>query len=66
MVWRLQVGGKLDSADKETIEKAIDETIEWLDSNQSAEVRFVNSCSFKSALQHICMNFYQTPRQRHV
>ncbi|KAH7433600.1 hypothetical protein KP509_07G076800 [Ceratopteris richardii] len=29
---------KLDSADKETIEKAISETIEWLDHNQLAEV----------------------------
>merc|ERR1712196_237327 len=28
---------KLDAADKETIEKAITETTEWLDANQSAE-----------------------------
>ncbi|ERM93899.1 hypothetical protein AMTRI_Chr12g272290 [Amborella trichopoda] len=30
--------GKLDPADKQKIEKAIDETIEWLDGNQLAEV----------------------------
>ncbi|XP_022714720.1 heat shock 70 kDa protein-like [Durio zibethinus] len=30
--------GKLDPADKQKIEKAIDETIEWLDRNQLAEV----------------------------
>ena len=35
-----QVASKLDPADKETIEKAVDETVEWLDSNQLAEVRF--------------------------
>lgn len=29
---------KLSSGDKETIEKAVEETIEWLDSNQLAEV----------------------------
>ena len=33
-----QVASKLDPADKETIEKAVDETVEWLDSNQLAEV----------------------------
>ncbi|CAL5399556.1 unnamed protein product [Camellia sinensis] len=31
-------GGKLDPADKEKIEKAVEETIEWLDRNQLAEV----------------------------
>ncbi|XP_027344915.1 heat shock 70 kDa protein-like isoform X3 [Abrus precatorius] len=30
--------GKLDPADKQKIEKAVDETIEWLDRNQLAEV----------------------------
>ncbi|KAI9084494.1 hypothetical protein K1719_033482 [Acacia pycnantha] len=33
-----KVGGKLDPSDKEKIEKAIDETMEWLDRNQLAEV----------------------------
>merc|ERR1719465_316216 len=28
---------KLDASDKETIEKAVTETTEWLDANQSAE-----------------------------
>lgn len=32
-----KLGGKLDASDKEAIEKAIDEAIEWLDSNQLAE-----------------------------
>lgn len=30
--------GKLDPADKQKIEKAVDETVEWLDRNQLAEV----------------------------
>ena len=30
--------GKLDPAEKQKIEKAIDDTIEWLDGNQLAEV----------------------------
>lgn len=33
-----QVADKLDAADKEKIEKEVDATIEWLDSNQLAEV----------------------------
>ncbi|XP_028776894.1 heat shock 70 kDa protein-like [Neltuma alba] len=33
-----KVGGKLDPSDKQKIEKAIDETMEWLDRNQLAEV----------------------------
>ncbi|KAG8495954.1 hypothetical protein CXB51_007571 [Gossypium anomalum] len=33
-----KIGGKLDPSDKGKIEKAIDETIEWLDRNQLAEV----------------------------
>ncbi|KAH0982938.1 hypothetical protein GBA52_010115 [Prunus armeniaca] len=33
-----KIGGKLDPADKQKIEKAIDEAIEWLDRNQLAEV----------------------------
>ena len=33
-----KVGGKLDSEDKKTIEAKIDETIAWLDGNQTAEV----------------------------
>lgn len=33
-----KVGGKLDPLDKGKMEKAIDETIEWLDRNQLAEV----------------------------
>ncbi|KAM0960261.1 hypothetical protein ACFX2I_025242 [Malus domestica] len=33
-----QIAGKLDPADKQKIEKAIDEAIEWLDRNQLAEV----------------------------
>ena len=34
----LQVASKLDPSDKETITKAVEETISWLDSNQLAEV----------------------------
>ncbi|KAL6286112.1 hypothetical protein ACE6H2_010502 [Prunus campanulata] len=33
-----KIAGKLDPADKQKIEKAIDEAIEWLDRNQLAEV----------------------------
>ncbi|KAI8022714.1 Heat shock 70 kDa protein [Camellia lanceoleosa] len=33
-----KLGGKLDPADKEKIEKAVEEMIEWLDRNQLAEV----------------------------
>ncbi|KAL4282852.1 hypothetical protein GQ457_16G013280 [Hibiscus cannabinus] len=33
-----KIAGKLDPADKQKIEKAIDETIGWLDANQLAEV----------------------------
>lgn len=33
-----KVGGKLAASDKEAIEKAIDETVHWLDANQLAEV----------------------------
>ncbi|TYG40868.1 hypothetical protein ES288_D12G128400v1 [Gossypium darwinii] len=33
-----KIGGKLDPSDKGKMEKAIDETIEWLDRNQLAEV----------------------------
>lgn len=33
-----QVGGKLSSEDKSTIEKAVEDTIQWLDGNQLAEV----------------------------
>ncbi|KAJ1429208.1 Heat shock protein 70 family [Sesbania bispinosa] len=33
-----KIGGKLNPADKQKIEKAVDETIEWLDRNQLAEV----------------------------
>ncbi|KAK4267668.1 hypothetical protein QN277_024420 [Acacia crassicarpa] len=33
-----KVGGKLDPSDKAKIEKAIDETMEWLERNQLAEV----------------------------
>jgi len=33
------VASKIDPADKSTIEKAVDETVEWLDANQLAEVR---------------------------
>ncbi|KAF2321541.1 hypothetical protein GH714_000353 [Hevea brasiliensis] len=33
-----KIAGKLNPADKQKIEKAIDETIEWLDGNQLAEV----------------------------
>jgi len=32
-----KVAGKMDSGDKEKLEKAIDETIKWLDHNQTAE-----------------------------
>jgi len=32
------VGGKLSAEDKSTIEKAVEETIHWLDGNQLAEV----------------------------
>ncbi|KAL2533979.1 Heat shock 70 kDa protein 5 [Abeliophyllum distichum] len=33
-----KIGGKLDSSDKQKIEKAIEEAIEWLERNQLAEV----------------------------
>ncbi|KAB1211972.1 Heat shock 70 kDa protein [Morella rubra] len=33
-----KIGGKLDPADKEKIEKAVNDVIEWLDRNQLAEV----------------------------
>ncbi|XP_031376178.1 heat shock 70 kDa protein-like [Punica granatum] len=33
-----KIGGKLSPSDKESIEKAVNETIEWLDRNQLAEV----------------------------
>ncbi|XP_038712922.1 heat shock 70 kDa protein-like [Tripterygium wilfordii] len=33
-----KIAGKLNSADKQKIEKAVEETIEWLDGNQLAEV----------------------------
>jgi heat shock protein 1/8 len=33
-----KVASKLDGADKEKLEKAVDETISWLDANQLAEV----------------------------
>lgn len=33
-----KLGGKLSSDDKETIEKAVEEQIKWLESNQGAEV----------------------------
>eukprot|EP00793_Prasinoderma_coloniale_P004128 PRCOL_00006304-RA len=33
-----KVADKLDAADKETIEKAVESTIEWLDANQLAEI----------------------------
>ena len=33
-----KVATKLDSSDKDTIEAAVNETVEWLDSNQLAEV----------------------------
>ncbi|MCD9642392.1 heat shock [Datura stramonium] len=33
-----KISGKLDPSDKQKIEKAVDETIEWLDRNQLAEV----------------------------
>lgn len=33
-----KVAGKLGAADKEKIEKAIDEAVEWLERNQLAEV----------------------------
>merc|ERR1712130_58500 len=33
-----KVGGKLSAEDKATIEKAVEETIQWLDGNQLAEV----------------------------
>eukprot|EP01116_Phalansterium_solitarium_P003248 TRINITY_DN13_c0_g1_i4.p1 TRINITY_DN13_c0_g1~~TRINITY_DN13_c0_g1_i4.p1 ORF type:complete len:657 (+),score=286.07 TRINITY_DN13_c0_g1_i4:106-2076(+) len=32
-----QVGDKLESSDKDALTKAIDETVKWLDSNQTAE-----------------------------
>lgn len=34
----VQIASQLDSGDKATIEKAVDETIAWLDANQLAEV----------------------------
>ena len=39
-----QVASKIDPADKATIEKAVDETVEWLDANQLAEVRRILLC----------------------
>ena len=41
----MQVASKLDPADKETLEKAIDEAIQWLDNNQLAEVSLRYPCS---------------------
>ena len=35
-----KVASKIPEADKETLNKEIDGTISWLDSNQLAEVRF--------------------------
>ena len=35
---RLQVSSKISDEDKKRIEKAVDEAMEWLDSNQLAEV----------------------------
>jgi len=32
-----KLGGKLSEEDKETVEKAIDESIKWLESNQEAD-----------------------------
>lgn len=32
-----KLGGKLSSEDKETVEKAVEEQIKWLESNQGAE-----------------------------
>lgn len=34
----LQVASKINDEDKKSIEKAVDEAMEWLDSNQLAEV----------------------------
>ena len=34
----MQVGGKLPPEDKERAEKAVQETLDWLESNQLAEV----------------------------
>ena len=34
----LQVASKISDEDKKSIEKAVDEAMEWLDSNQLAEV----------------------------
>ena len=34
----VQLGGKLSPEDKERAEKAVQETLDWLDSNQLAEV----------------------------
>ncbi len=33
----MQVASKLGAGEKETIEKAVDDTIAWLDANQTAE-----------------------------
>ena len=40
-----KVASKLDPTDKETIETAVNETVEWLDSNQLAEVCAVYRCT---------------------
>jgi hypothetical protein len=62
LTWRVpscvQVASKLDPADKETIEKAVDETVEWLDSNQLAEVRLAfraTSSQCACSKVHVCV-----------
>jgi heat shock protein 1/8 len=44
---------KIDAADKQTLEKAIDETIAWLDNNQLAEVEEFEHK--KKELEKVCM-----------
>ncbi len=45
----MQVASKLSPEDKESAEKAIDETISWLDANQLGEARSPLSFDLTSA-----------------
>ncbi|PPD79398.1 hypothetical protein GOBAR_DD23668 [Gossypium barbadense] len=51
-----KIGGKLDPSDKGKMEKAIDETIEWLDRNQLAEVDELED-KLKELEGYLCLSF---------
>ena len=50
------MASKLDPADKEKLEKEIEDAIQWLDNNQLAEVRSVRCSEYCSHLQHAVSN----------